>query len=150
MNSSQGQNSPVQSASPDQNIPAIDTASAQKAIDFTLTGLDGKKVNLNDLKGKSEYINFWTTWYPWCVKELPDIEKIYQEYKDKGLVVLAVDMGEDKDTVQSFIAKNNYHFDVLPDSNQRVAQAYGISSIPVSIFINKDGNIVVKLQQALW
>lgn len=124
-------------------------STGQKAADFTLTDLDGKKVTLSDLKGKNVYINFWATWCPWCIKELPDIEKVYQEYKDKDLVILAIDLGENKDTVKSFIDQNKYNFKVLLDSDQAVAQAYNINSIPVSIFINKDGNIVAKRVGAL-
>ena len=128
---------------------AANTLTGQKALDFTLTDLDGKKVSLKDLKGKNVYINFWATWCPWCIKELPDIEKVYQEYKDKDLVVLAVDIGEDKATVKNFITRNSYNFKVLLDTDQSVAQAYGISSIPVSIFIDKDGNIASKRVGAL-
>lgn len=124
-------------------------STGQEAIDFTLTDLDGKKVTLSDLKGKNVYINFWATWCPWCIKELPDIEKVYQEYKDKDLVILAVDLGENKDTVKSFIDQNKYNFKVLLDSDQTVAQAYNINSIPVSIFIDKDGNIAAKRVGAL-
>ena len=128
-------------SSSNQNLNTSDTATVYKAIDFTLSDLNGKKVSLKDFRGKNVYLNFWATWCPWCVKELPDIEKVYQEYKDKNLVVLAINIGEDKNTVQGFITKNNYHFNVLLDSDQRVTQAYGISPIPVSIFIDKNGNI---------
>jgi thiol-disulfide isomerase/thioredoxin len=126
------------------NAILIDTKSRQKAIDFTLTDLNGNKVSLKDLKGKNVYINFWTTWCTWCKKEMPDIEKVYQEYKGKNLVILAVNMGEDKNTVDNFIKQNNYHFGVLLDSDQSIAQEYNISSIPVSIFIDKNGNIAQK------
>ena len=72
---------------------------------------------------------------------MPDIEKVYQDYKDKNLVILAVNMGEDKITVDSYIKQSNYHFNVLLDSDQSIAQKYNISSIPVSIFIDTNGNI---------
>lgn len=128
-----------------QSVPSlISGQSRQKAIDFTLTDLNGNSVSLKKFRGKNVYINFWTTWCPWCKKELPDIEKISQEYKDKNLVVLTVDIGEDKATVGNFIKENNYDFNVLLDSDSSVAQQYSISSIPVSIFIDKNGNIAQK------
>jgi peroxiredoxin len=133
-NSSFNQDSPV----------LIDAKSRQKAADFTLTDLDGNRVSLKDLQGKDVYINFWATWCPWCKKELPDIEKIYQGYKDKNLVVLTVDIGEDKTTVSNFMKENNFNFNVLLDSSKSVAQQYGISSIPVSIFIDKNGKVSQK------
>lgn len=125
------------------------TSQANKAIDFTLYDLDGNKISLNDFRGKSVYLNFWATWCPPCRKEMPAMEKIYQEYKDKGLVVLTIDIGEDKETVKKFIKDNNFNFEVLLDSDQSVADKYSITSIPVSYFIDKDGNINDKRVGAL-
>lgn len=124
--------------------PLIDAKSRQKAPDFTLTDLTGKSVTLSDLKGKSVYLNFWATWCPWCVEELPDLDKISQEYRDKNLIVLTLDGGEDQATVSKFAADNNYHFNVLLDTDLSVAQKYGVSSIPVSVLIDADGNIAQK------
>ncbi len=126
-----------------------DNTVGQKAPDFELTDLNGNKISLSSLKGKNVYINFWTTWCPWCIKELPDIEKAYQTYKDKDLVVLAIDIGEDRNTVKQFIDKNKYNFKVLLDTDQSVAQLYNVTSIPVSVFIDKNGNISAKRIGAL-
>jgi peroxiredoxin len=122
---------------------------ANKSIDFTLSDLDGNKVSLKDFRGKNVYLNFWATWCPPCRKEMPAIEKVYQEYKDKGLVVLTIDIGEDKETVKNFIKDNKYNFKVLLDSDQNIASQYNISAIPVSYFINKDGSIATKRVGAL-
>lgn len=75
---------------------------------------------------------------------MPDIEKVYHEYMDKNLVILGVDMGEDKSTVNQFIKDNKYHFSILLDTNQDAAGQYNISSIPVSLFIDTNGNIAQK------
>ena len=130
-------------------ISTIDASKGKEAIDFTLTDLEGNKVSLKDYRGKNVYLNFWATWCPPCRSEMPEIEKVYQQYKDKGLVVLAVDLGEDKDTVKNFIKENNYNFKVLLDSDQSIAEQYNISAIPVSYFIDKDGKIVAKKVGAL-
>ena len=119
-------------------------AGAEKAPDFTLKDLEGNTVSLSDYIGKNVYINFFATWCPPCRDEMPEIEKIYQKYKDEGIVVLAVDLGEDRDTVKSFIEENKYNFKVLLDSDQNVAEQYNITSIPVSVFIDKKGNIAAK------
>ncbi|WP_206872404.1 TlpA disulfide reductase family protein [Clostridium zeae] len=66
-----------------------------KAIDFKLKTLDGKEVSLSDLKGKNIFINFWATWCPYCVQEMPEIEKLYQETKNSDLIILGIDIGED-------------------------------------------------------
>lgn len=113
-----------------------------KALDFKLKDLDGNEVSLSSLKGKKVFLNFWATWCPPCKAEMPEIEKLYQETKDSNLVILAVDIGENSNTVKPFIDENKYNFKVLLDSDQSVATQYGISSIPTSYFIDTDGNII--------
>ncbi|WP_238881521.1 TlpA disulfide reductase family protein [Clostridium sp. YIM B02551] len=127
-----------------QNSNTSKILSKDKALDFKLKDMSGKEVSLSDFKGKNVLINFWATWCPPCKAEMPDIERLYEENKNSDLVILAVNLGEDKETVKSFMDKNNYKFQVLLDSNQDVAVKYDISSIPTSFFVNKDGVIVQK------
>lgn len=115
-----------------------------KATDFKLKDLSGKEVSLSDYKGKKIFLNFWASWCPPCKAEMPEMEKLYQETKDSDLVILAVNIGEDKDTVQKFIKNNNYNFPVLLDIDNAAAIKYQIVSIPTSFFIDKEGNIVGK------
>ncbi|KZL91481.1 TlpA family protein disulfide reductase [Clostridium magnum] len=115
-----------------------------KATDFKLKDLNGNELSLNDLRGKKVFLNFWATWCPPCKAEMPEIEKLYQETKNSDLVILAVDIGEPLSDVKTFIDQNNYNFKVLLDSNQKVAAQYGISAIPTSFFIDKEGNIISK------
>jgi thiol-disulfide isomerase/thioredoxin len=116
----------------------------KEAAEFTLTDLNGIEVSLEDFHGKNVYLNFWATWCPPCRSEMPDLERIHQSYKDKDLVVLAVNIGEDKGTVEAYIKESNFSFRVLLDSDQRVAAEYRISSIPQSYFINREGRIAAK------
>ena len=118
--------------------------SKDKALDFKLKDINGKEVSLSDFKGKNVLINFWATWCPPCKAEMPDLEKLYEENKNSDLVILAVNLSEDKETIKSFMDKNNYNFHVLMDSNGDVAIKYDIASIPTSFFINKEGAIVQK------
>ena len=115
-----------------------------KAIDFKLRDLHGNELSLSDLKGKKVFINFWATWCPPCKAEMPEIEKIYQETKNSDLVIVSVEIGEPLGTVKPFIDNNKYNFKVLLDSDQSVATKYGISAIPTSYFIDKNGYIVSK------
>ncbi|HYF83711.1 MAG TPA: TlpA disulfide reductase family protein [Clostridia bacterium] len=107
--------------------------------DFTLEDLNGNKITLSQLKGKKVYLNFWATWCPPCKAEMPDIEKLYQETKDSDLVILAVNIAEDKKTVQDFIAKNKYNFPILLDVKGEVSQLYQVSNIPTTYFIDTNG-----------
>jgi len=75
---------------------------------------------------------------------MPEIEKLYQETKDSDLIIVAIEIGEPLSTVKPFINNNKYNFKVLLDSDQSVASKYGISAIPASYFIDKNGSIVSK------
>lgn len=126
----------------DSNIVVNKTTLKQQATDFKLKDLKGNEVSLSNLKGKNVYLNFWATWCPPCKGEMPDIEKLYEETKDTDLVILAIDIGEDKNNVESFVTQNKYNFTVLLDSKNAVANDYNISAIPSSFFINKEGKLI--------
>ncbi len=111
------------------------------APDFTLKTLEGQTVRLSDLRGKPVVLNFWATWCPPCRQEMPDLEKAYQKYKDQGIVFLGVDMKEDEATVQEFIQKNGYHWTFVLDPAAQAANAYLVSAIPSTFFIDADGVI---------
>ncbi|MBC7326715.1 redoxin domain-containing protein [bacterium] len=114
------------------------------APDFTLMSLDGKTYTLSNLKGKVVLLDFWATWCPPCREELPIIEKLHQEYKDKGLLVLGIN-DEDKATVENFLKENNLTFPILVDAQSKVALLYNVESIPRVLLIDKDGNVVKDL-----
>lgn len=118
--------------------------SKTKAMDFKLKDLNGKEVSLSDYKGKKVFLNFWATWCPPCKAEMPEMEMLYKETKNSDLVILAVNLDEEKDTVQKFINSNKYNFPVLLDTGNIVASQYEVVSIPTSFFIDKEGNIVDK------
>lgn len=112
-----------------------------KAPNFKLKTLDGKEVSLSDYQGKYVWINFWATWCPYCVKEMPDLQKIYEENSDE-LVILAIDVGEDKETVEDYLKDKNYTFPILLDYNQEVAETYFVSAYPTTYFIDKEGYLI--------
>ncbi|KGK88617.1 TlpA disulfide reductase family protein [Clostridium sp. HMP27] len=118
--------------------------SKTKAMDFKLKDLTGKEVSLSDYKGKKVFLNFWATWCPPCKAEMPEMEMLYQETKNSDLVILAVNLDEERNTVQKFINSNKYDFPVLLDTGNIVASQYEVVSIPTSFFIDKEGNIVDK------
>ncbi len=112
------------------------------SVDFELPDLDGENVKLSDYKGKVVFLNFWATWCPPCRGEMPAMESVYKELKDDGFVILAVDLGEDGDTVQKFVEGNNLTFPVLLDKTSSVGMTYTASSIPTTYLIDRDGNIL--------
>jgi peroxiredoxin len=111
------------------------------ASGFTLTALDGKTYSLDTLRGKVVLLNFWATWCPPCRREMPDMDKLYQRLASKGLVVLAVS-DEKRETVEGFLAKQNYTFPVALDEGRKVNSAFGIQGIPNSFLFDREGKLV--------
>lgn len=111
--------------------------------DFTLENLKGEKITLSQFKGKEVFLNFWATWCPPCQVEMPDLEKLYQKYKnDKDFVILTINVGESKDKVESYVKDNNYNFEVLLDKDSDISLKYKARYLPTSVVINKEGKII--------
>ena len=111
------------------------------APDFTLADLDGDTVNLSDLRGIPVMLNFWATWCGPCRNEMPYIQEIYEQWQDRGLVIFAINEGEDFPKVYQFMQSNNLSFPVLLDTNGNVSSKYEIRGIPTTLFIDEDGII---------
>ena len=113
------------------------------APNFTLKTMDGATYQLSDLRGKVVLVNLWASWCIPCQAEMPAIQKVYEQYKDKGLVVLAVNStSQDKAAaVQTFIAEHGLTFPVLMDYDGTVARLYELSALPTSFFIGRNGRI---------
>ncbi len=113
------------------------------APEFKLNTLDGESVALTDFHGKAVLLNLWATWCPPCQQEMPTIEKLYEEYKDRGFVVLGVNATaqDNPSDLQPFIEKNKISFPVLLDDKNEVSSLYLLRSLPTSFFIGRDGLI---------
>lgn len=118
------------------------------SIDFTLKDFDGNEVSLSDYRGKMVILNFWASWCPPCKTEMPDFDSVNRELtEDDDVVILTVNLtngyrGETEKVAKEFINKNGYTFPVLLDTEGIAAQIYGISSIPTTYFIDKEGYVV--------
>ncbi|HEY41223.1 MAG TPA: TlpA family protein disulfide reductase [Dehalococcoidia bacterium] len=111
------------------------------APDFTLTDLDGNTVRLRDLRGNVVFLNFWATWCPPCRAEMPAMEGLYQEYKNRDVVIIGVDLLEYWSNVEYFVEVNGYSWTFVIDTDGQVAMDYMVTGIPSSFFIDKDGII---------
>ena len=111
------------------------------APDFTLSDLKGNRLRLSDLRGKVVFVNFWTTWCPPCRAEMPEIEAVYQEYKDKDVVFLGVDILEPENVVRQFVQEGGYNWTFVIDTTGEVTATYRIPAIPTSFFIDREGII---------
>lgn len=118
------------------------------APDFTVTDMDGNSVSLSDKFGKPIIVNFWASWCPPCKSEMPDFEEAFKEYGNE-ITFMMVNMTGGRETVESaksFIEKSTYSFPVYFDTEYQAAMTYGVSSIPQTIFIDKDGNLTAYAQ----
>ena len=125
------------------NDTSTSTPQENLAPDFQLADLDGQLVTLSDLRGSPVLLNFWATWCGPCRAEMPFIQDIYENegFSDKGLIVLAVNIGEDSSTAKIFMVDNGLTFAVLLDADQKIAREYNIRAIPTTFFIDKNGII---------
>lgn len=119
------------------------TDDARQKADFTLTDLQSKKWHLKDLRGKVVLVNFWATWCPPCRKEMPDLEALYEKYKDQGLVILAIS-DEEAAKISPFIAERRISYPIMLDPGRKVNELFRVEGIPKSFVYDRDGKMVAQ------
>jgi peroxiredoxin len=120
----------------------VDNERRQQA-DFTLTELGGKTWTLKEQRGKVVVLNFWATWCPPCRKEMPDLEALYQQFKEQGLVILAIS-DEDAVKVRPFIAQHKVTYPILLDPGRKVNELFQIEGIPKTFVYDRNGKLVAQ------
>jgi len=115
------------------------------APDFTLADLNGRHMRLGDLRGKVVFLNFWATWCPPCIQEMPTMEKLHREFGGKGLVILAVNFRESPEQVKAFLKQHQLSFTTLLDPKGKVFELYQAWSLPTTTIVNKNGQAVGKV-----
>ncbi|MDR0889799.1 MAG: TlpA family protein disulfide reductase [Oscillospiraceae bacterium] len=124
--------------------PKAAAQEANPAADFTVVDADGNSVKLSDFFGKPIIINFWASWCGPCLSELPAFDLAYQSYGDE-IVFLMVNLtdgySETVSGVTAFVQENGYSFPVYFDTQYEGAESYNVSSIPLTVLIDKDGNL---------
>lgn len=121
------------------------------APDFSLVDIDGQMVSLQQYRGQVVLLNFWATWCPPCVHEMPSMERIYQSLRDRGFVVLGVSVdvdpgdadaeGRSQGIVREYVDRLEVTFPILLDPHGQVEGAYDVSGLPTTYVIGRDGRI---------
>jgi peroxiredoxin len=120
------------------------------AVDFSLETVDGgKKISLEDFKGKPVVINFWATWCGPCKEELPLFEKMWNKFKDKDVVFLGVDVMDDRTNASEFIKNSGITYTNLYDQPGEVSSKYKVVALPATFFIDKEGKVAIKITDRL-
>lgn len=126
----------------DQKVTMSSNTTEASSIQFK--NQNGSILSLDDLKGKVVFINFWATWCPPCVAEMPSIQKLFTQNKGNNqLVFLMVDVDNNLVKSQKFIAKNNYDFPLYTPASD-IPSSYLGESIPTTLVLNKKGEIVFR------
>lgn len=117
---------------------------ARPAPMLKLKGLDGTTHDLAQLKGRVVLVNFWATWCPPCRREMPSMERLSQALKGETFSVLAVDVGEDADTIEAFASQLDIAptFPILLDTRSQVMQGWKVAGLPTTFLVDKQGRIV--------
>lgn len=109
------------------------------APEFALTNPTGKKVALKDFRGKLILLNFWATWCAPCREEMPSMERLYLRFKDKGFVIIGVNVKDDKKSALSFLKELKITFPIALDPDGQVGLLYGAWGLPVTYLIDSKG-----------
>ena len=117
-------------------------AAGEPAPNFNAKTTAGEKFNNDSLKGHVVLLQFWTTWCPYCRREQPIVDDLDKEFRDQGLVVLAVNVNESKKTVKKYLDQNPRACRVVLTEDTNLAAMYAANSFPIYVVINREGNVV--------
>ena len=112
------------------------------APNFSLKDLNGKVRHFSDYRGKLVIVNFWATWCPPCRMEIPSMERAYEKLKNRGFVILGIDVGENWSSVAPFAEQMKMKYPVLLDRNSTVSRKWGMIGLPTSYVIDPHGRVV--------
>ena len=111
------------------------------APDLQLLDVNGGVVSLDIYRGKVVLVNLWATWCPPCKAEMPALQSFYEEYKDTGFVVVAIDNGETLDLVKPFVREYGLTFPIWLDEDYMTEKAFGTINLPSSWVIDRTGKV---------
>ena len=113
---------------------------------FTFPDINGREVSLSDHRGKVVLVNVWATWCPPCRQEMPSMQSLYEKFKGENFEILAVSIdSEGREAVAPFMRKMNLTFPALLDPGETIRSLYGITGVPESFIIDKQGILVEKI-----
>ncbi len=130
------------SEDPFKALELIKPSRVQAAREFTVASPDGRSVKLADYSGKVVFLNFWATWCLPCREEMPTMERLYQRFKERGLVILAISVdAEGAQVVIPFVKEHKLTFPIGLDPEMTLAERYRVRAIPSSFLVDKKGHV---------
>jgi len=130
-------------ADPFASMSLIRPPRSSVAPEFSLRSPDGKaSIRRSDYAGKVLLLNFWATWCPPCREEMPGMQRLYERYRDRGLVVVAVALDTNATGIQAFVKQQGFSFPVAQDVDGEVAERYRVLRLPSTFLVDRAGNTV--------
>lgn len=110
---------------------------------FTLPDMNGRPVSLDSVLAENRYVwvNFWASWCGPCRREMPMMAEVFNEFKGRGLSIVAVNVGEDSSTVRSYLSNRDLPFTILRDRNKELSSRFNVQALPTSFLVDSTGVI---------
>ncbi|MDE2856224.1 MAG: cytochrome c biogenesis protein/redoxin [Chloroflexota bacterium] len=124
--------------------PAVGLAEGNRAPDFTIRTVDGQELSLSDLRGKLVLLNFWGTWCGPCRREMPEFQKAYEEFREEGLLILAIAYNDTEAAIRDFRDEFGLTFPLALDDSGEINDSYAVQTRPSTYIIGRDGLIWTK------
>jgi cytochrome c biogenesis protein CcmG/thiol:disulfide interchange protein DsbE len=126
--------------------PAQRLQTGDPAPQFQIQTLDGRLLDFPaDLKGKVVAVRFWADWCRFCKGEMNEIEPVYQQYREQGLEVIAINVGQSRRVAQRFVDKLNISYTIGLDEESVAARRYGVIGLPTTFFVDREGKVQRKI-----
>jgi peroxiredoxin len=125
-------------------LPSDSKGLGSRAPDFSVQDLEGRPLSLSALKGKVVVLNLWATWCGICQQEMPTLDRLYGQFKDRedfALVAVCIDDEGDQSKIASQMERGGYHFPVMIDPSGKLGDAYGVRGVPTTYVIDHSGRI---------
>jgi len=124
-----------------KELDLIKPARTKPADDFAVPTPGGETFRLGDQRGKVVMVNFWATWCPPCLEEMPAMERLYRRHKDAGFTLVAISVDTDPKKVTPFVSAHKLTMPIGVDPKMDLANTYGVRALPSSFVVGRDGNL---------
>ncbi len=121
--------------------PALATNGAPPAPEFRLANRAGGELSLSGLRGQVVMINFWASWCAPCRQEFPALDEIYRKYKPMGFAIVGINVESEKADAERFLGMRPVTFPILFDPDNRVSASYGVSAMPTTVLVDRQGRL---------
>ena len=112
--------------------------------EFAMMDIEGNVRNIKDWDGQVVLLNFWATWCPPCRKEMPSMQRVWEQAKDENIVMLAVNVGEDEETVFAFLGQAPVEFPLLLDQDSKVTTSWPVKGLPTTYVVDPEGRLAYR------